>query len=158
MTRTSGRPTHLLLSLAAVATLLVGCTGLTEELSVSPTPSVTERIMPSPSPEPVPQKPVILEPEDDETVVLRLSSKDAMISNRITLGQGETFASLTCMGTGPITVSFSETVSYTTDCEWFAGNNIQRNSDLIMSGKTVEVNVESQPGQEWQLLVTQKKS
>lgn len=147
----------LALSSAAVATLLVGCTGVTKELPVSPTHSVTEQVTPSPSPKPRPQKPVILEPEDDETVVLRLSSKDTVISNQITLGRGETYASLTCMGAGPITVSFCDTVSYTTNCEWFAGNKVLRNSDTALSGKTAEVNIEAQPGQEWQLLVTQKK-
>lgn len=157
MIRSSRRIMPLVLSLAAVGALLVGCTGGTEEPPVSPTPSVTQQSTAAPSSEQVTQKPVVLEPGEGETVVLRLSSKDTTVSNRITLGQGETFASLTCVGTGPISVSFSDSVSYTQDCEWFAGNQIMRNSDMTMSGKTLQVNVEAEPGQDWQLLVTQQK-
>ena len=157
MIRSSRRIMPLALSLAAVGTMLVGCTGGTEEPPVSPTPSVTQQSTAVPSSEQVTLKPVVLEPGEGETVVLRLSSKDTTVSNRITLGQGETFASLTCVGTGPISVAFSDTVSYTQDCEWFAGNQIMRNSDMTMSGKTLQVNVEAEPGQDWQLLVTQQK-
>ena len=157
MIRSSRRIMPLALSLAAVGTMLVGCTGGTEEPPVSPTPSVTQQSTAVPSSEQVTLKPVVLEPGEGETVVLRLSSKDTTVSNRITLGQGETFASLTCVGTGPISVAFSDTVSYTQDCEWFAGNQIMRNSDMTMSGKTLEVIVEARPGQDWQLLVTQQK-
>lgn len=148
------------IALAGAVALLAGCTALTEEL---PGPSETAPVaLPGQSaPTPAVHEPVELLPEDGETLVLSLSGTDGQTVNGISLGQGETFVSWTCSGSGPIGISFSaeagdSEVVYTDECASLGPGEARRNSDATMSGKDLVVTVDARPGQDWQLLVTQK--
>ena len=148
------------IALAGAVALLAGCTALTEEL---PGPSeTTPVVLPGQTAyAPAVHEPVELLPGDGETLVLSLSGTDRQTVNGISLGQGETFVSWTCSGSGPIGISFSaeagdSEVGYTDDCASLGPGATRRNSDTTMSGKDLIVTVDARQGQDWQLLVTQK--
>lgn len=144
------------LALIGLAGLLAGCVELGGE---SAGPPSADQVSPPPpgssASAPVPEVPELL-PEDGETVLGQLSGATGASGGHVKLGPGETFVTWTCEGAGPISVEFSDGVGYKMECEDLQAMGSSRNSDMTMSGKEFDVMVQAEPGQVWQLLVTQK--
>lgn len=147
------------LALAGLVGLLAGCV---ETGGESSSPRSTATVFPTPTGSPESAPPLRdapkLGPENGERVFARLSGSTGASAAHVKLGQGETFVTWTCEGTGPISVEFSDGVGYGARCEDLQAMGSSRNSDMTMSGKEFDVTVQAEPGQQWQLLVTQKNT
>lgn len=143
------------LVLVGLAGLLAGCVELGGENTSHPSTAQVSPPSGSSAVTPLPDVPE-LAPEDGETVRARLSGATGPAGSHISLGQGEVFVTWTCQGTGPISVEFSDGVGYSAQCEDLHAMGSSRNADMTMSGKEFDVTVRAEPGQKWQLLVTQE--
>lgn len=139
----------------ALATVLAGCTSLTDEMPdhSSPAPNPTQSTV-DPGPAEDSELPS-LEPGTGEVLSIALTGKDGLVGTKIRLENAETFVSWTCVGTGQFRYILGNESSVG-DCQSAGRVSIQRNESTTTKTQDVELRIEVQPGQEWALMVTQR--
>ncbi|WP_411731035.1 hypothetical protein [Paeniglutamicibacter sp.] len=155
-------PARTLLALLWLATVLSGCTTLTEDLP-SPSASETVPVLSEAASGPAASdhtdaagwEAIVLGAASDEKVVFRMEGTGSGTGGGDSLGKGETFVSWICEGSGPIEVALSDGSTYGAGCTETVPGQVNRNSFVNDSTTELEISVQAGPGIKWQVLVTQ---